>query len=72
MLLFLSFFFLDINECEDPTKKKGGCGQACINVPGSYRCHCQDGYYMLPNKLDCEGKKKKPYQKFHNLYSIIL
>ncbi|KAJ6662733.1 hypothetical protein lerEdw1_011373 [Lerista edwardsae] len=43
-----------INECEDPTKKKGGCGQACINVPGSYRCHCQDGYYMLPNKLDCE------------------
>lgn len=44
----------DINECEDPTKRNGGCSQACINLPGSYRCHCQDGYYMLPNKLDCE------------------
>ncbi|XP_053242324.1 vitamin K-dependent protein S isoform X2 [Podarcis raffonei] len=44
----------DINECEDLTNRNGGCSQTCINFPGSYRCYCEDGYYIHPNKLDCE------------------
>ncbi|XP_044857869.1 vitamin K-dependent protein S isoform X3 [Mauremys mutica] len=44
----------DINECEDPANKNGGCSHSCTNFPGSYRCSCDNGYYMLPNKQDCK------------------
>uniref|UniRef100_A0A8C4UMZ7 Vitamin K-dependent protein S n=1 Tax=Falco tinnunculus TaxID=100819 RepID=A0A8C4UMZ7_FALTI len=40
----------DINECED---SNGGCSQRCSNLPGSYRCLCEDGYFMHTNKRDC-------------------
>ncbi|NWU53177.1 PROS protein, partial [Dromas ardeola] len=40
----------DINECED---LNGGCSQRCSNLPGSYRCLCEDGYFMHSNKRDC-------------------
>ncbi|KFW88272.1 Vitamin K-dependent protein S, partial [Manacus vitellinus] len=42
----------DINECED---FNGGCSQRCSNLPGSYRCLCEDGYFMHSNKRDCGG-----------------
>ncbi|XP_033002629.1 vitamin K-dependent protein S [Lacerta agilis] len=48
----------DINECEDLTNRNGGCSQTCINFPGSYRCICEDGYYIHPNKLDCEDRNE--------------
>ncbi|KAF1676157.1 PROS protein, partial [Pygoscelis papua] len=44
----------DINECED---LNGGCSQRCSNLPGSYRCLCEDGYFMHSNKWDCGGRK---------------
>nr|XP_005283707.1 vitamin K-dependent protein S isoform X2 [Chrysemys picta bellii] len=44
----------DINECEDPANKNGGCSHSCTNVPGSYHCSCDNGYYILPNKQDCK------------------
>uniref|UniRef100_A0A8C6ZFU2 Vitamin K-dependent protein S n=1 Tax=Nothoprocta perdicaria TaxID=30464 RepID=A0A8C6ZFU2_NOTPE len=40
----------DINECENIN---GGCSQRCSNLPGSYRCLCEDGYFMHSNKKDC-------------------
>ncbi|NWV00069.1 PROS protein, partial [Upupa epops] len=43
----------DINECED---LNGGCSQRCSNLPGSYRCLCEDGYFMHSNKRDCGGR----------------
>ncbi|XP_014379705.2 vitamin K-dependent protein S isoform X3 [Alligator sinensis] len=43
----------DIDECQDQENINGGCSQTCINLHGSYRCFCEDGYYMLPNKKDC-------------------
>ncbi|NXJ76343.1 PROS protein, partial [Trogon melanurus] len=46
----------DINECED---FNGGCSQRCFNLPGSYRCLCEDGYFMHSNKRDCGGRKFK-------------
>ncbi|XP_044143744.1 vitamin K-dependent protein S-like isoform X1 [Bufo gargarizans] len=46
----------DINECEDPEKVKGGCSQRCVNIPGSYRCACEDGYYLLPDKHTCSDR----------------
>ncbi|NXU70173.1 PROS protein, partial [Oreotrochilus melanogaster] len=45
----------DINECED---SNGGCSQRCSNLPGSYRCLCEDGYFMHSNKWDCGGRKR--------------
>ncbi|KAL7983499.1 hypothetical protein Chor_000375 [Crotalus horridus] len=44
----------DINECDDPINKNGGCDQICVNFRGSYRCYCEDGYYIQPNKMDCK------------------
>lgn len=51
---FYFVFLLDINECED---LNGGCSQRCSNLPGSYRCLCEDGYFMHSNKRDCGGMK---------------
>ncbi|NWX22335.1 PROS protein, partial [Aegotheles bennettii] len=46
----------DINECED---SNGGCSQRCSNLPGSYRCLCEDGYFMHSNKWDCGGHGRR-------------
>ncbi|XP_074854613.1 vitamin K-dependent protein S isoform X2 [Carettochelys insculpta] len=46
----------DINECEDPENKNGGCSHTCVNFPGSYHCFCEDGYYMLSNKQECRDR----------------
>ncbi|XP_002929359.3 vitamin K-dependent protein S [Ailuropoda melanoleuca] len=44
----------DINECKDPANINGGCSQICDNTPGSYRCSCKSGFFMLLNKKDCK------------------
>ncbi|NP_001119539.1 vitamin K-dependent protein S precursor [Xenopus tropicalis] len=48
----------DINECEDPVNRNAGCNQKCLNLPGSYRCGCEDGYYMLANKHTCNDRNE--------------
>ncbi|KAK9402243.1 vitamin K-dependent protein S [Crotalus adamanteus] len=48
----------DINECDDPINKNGGCDQICVNFRGSYRCYCEDGYYIQPNKMDCKDRNE--------------
>ncbi|XP_063068380.1 vitamin K-dependent protein S [Engraulis encrasicolus] len=35
----------DIDECIDP-EFPAGCSQKCHNIPGSYHCMCENGYYM--------------------------
>ena len=48
----------DINECG------GGphdCDQVCHNIPGSYKCSCEDGYTLLSDNKTCEGKKERIY-----------
>ncbi|NXC17129.1 PROS protein, partial [Corythaeola cristata] len=63
----------DINECED---LNGGCSQRCSNLPGSYRCLCEDGYFMHSNKRDCGGRNLHTfvhnclYHDRYNLYRI--
>ncbi|XP_029434430.1 vitamin K-dependent protein S [Rhinatrema bivittatum] len=44
----------DINECDDPQNPYGGCNQKCVNLAGSYRCLCEDGYYLSSDKQSCE------------------
>lgn len=45
--------FTDVNEC---TRNNGGCDldATCINVPGSFRCVCDDGY--TGDGLFCRGE----------------
>ena len=40
----------DINEC---IPSNGGCGQVCINQPGSYQCSCNSGYTLNGNGRTC-------------------
>uniref|UniRef100_A0A674JSG3 EGF-like domain-containing protein n=1 Tax=Terrapene triunguis TaxID=2587831 RepID=A0A674JSG3_9SAUR len=44
-------YCLDIDECVE----SGGavCDQLCTNTPGSYRCHCQRGYYIASDGTTC-------------------
>ena len=42
----------DVIEC---TSDNGGCEQTCDNVPGSFTCTCEDGYYLETNRLNCSG-----------------
>lgn len=46
------YFSLDNDECAN---KNGGCGQLCINTPGTYECKCKVGYRMESNRKSCTG-----------------
>ena len=37
--------------CESETT-----GRVCTNTPGSYQCHCQDGFEFGQNDTMCMGK----------------
>ena len=45
--------YIDINECDTAN---GGCSHTCINTPGSFICHCDDGYSLDSDRLNCSGK----------------
>uniref|UniRef100_A0A1A8MAG4 Vitamin K-dependent protein S n=2 Tax=Nothobranchius pienaari TaxID=704102 RepID=A0A1A8MAG4_9TELE len=38
----------DIDECSDPDFP-AGCNQKCLNIPGSFHCMCEDGYFLNDN-----------------------
>ena len=46
-------YLTDINECSN---SNGGCGQTCVNKPGSYECKCNNGYTIDADKKTCNGK----------------
>lgn len=49
----MPFYFLDIDEC----KLYGSpCSHECINVPGSFKCSCPDGFLLLNNGR-CKGNE---------------
>lgn len=44
----------DVNECQVGTPC--GAGQAsCTNLPGSYKCTCQDGFELSTDEKSCAG-----------------
>ncbi|NXW24098.1 PROS protein, partial [Circaetus pectoralis] len=59
----------DKNECEDIN---GGCSQRCSNLPGSYRCLCEDGYFMHSNKRDCGGRNSLEKKLLMNLKMLLV
>uniref|UniRef100_H3ANE1 Tolloid like 1 n=1 Tax=Latimeria chalumnae TaxID=7897 RepID=H3ANE1_LATCH len=50
---FAANFFKEEDECAKPDN--GGCEQRCVNTLGSYRCACDPGYELAPDKKSCEA-----------------
>lgn len=44
---------LEEDECAKPDN--GGCEQRCVNTLGSFKCACDPGYELAPDKKSCEG-----------------
>src|SRR4029434_4197319 len=40
------------DECSKPDN--GGCEQRCVNTLGSFKCACDPGYELAPDKKSCE------------------
>uniref|UniRef100_A0A671F330 Metalloendopeptidase n=1 Tax=Rhinolophus ferrumequinum TaxID=59479 RepID=A0A671F330_RHIFE len=49
----LSFQPAEVDECSRPNR--GGCEQRCLNTLGSYKCSCDPGYELAPDKRRCEA-----------------
>ena len=49
----------DIDECTQfggRPGRRGVCGGRCLNLPGSYRCECPDGWRLKPDGRSCQGR----------------
>lgn len=50
----LDFSLTDVNECLTP----GVCAHGrCINLEGSFRCSCEQGYEVTLDEKGCQGTK---------------
>uniref|UniRef100_A0A3B1IY07 Metalloendopeptidase n=1 Tax=Astyanax mexicanus TaxID=7994 RepID=A0A3B1IY07_ASTMX len=49
---FAANFFKE-DECVKPDN--GGCEQRCVNTLGSFKCACDPGYELAPDKKSCEA-----------------
>lgn len=41
----------DIDECQDPDV----CSQLCVNLEGSYKCDCEEGFQLDPHTKACKA-----------------
>uniref|UniRef100_A0A087XPJ8 Metalloendopeptidase n=1 Tax=Poecilia formosa TaxID=48698 RepID=A0A087XPJ8_POEFO len=53
---FAANFFKEEDECAKPDN--GGCEQRCVNTLGSFKCACDPGYELAPDKKSCEGNNE--------------
>ena len=44
-VMVVCFFFLDLDECEDPSVCPDKAN--CFNMAGSFMCYCLPGYKMI-------------------------
>nr|XP_054599807.1 dorsal-ventral patterning tolloid-like protein 1 [Nothobranchius furzeri] len=50
---FAANYFKEEDECAKPDN--GGCEQRCVNTLGSFKCACDPGYELAPDKKSCEA-----------------
>ncbi|KAJ0033549.1 hypothetical protein NQD34_000656 [Periophthalmus magnuspinnatus] len=50
---FAANFFKEEDECAKPDN--GGCEQRCVNTLGSFKCACDPGFEIAPDKKSCEA-----------------
>ncbi|XP_041115090.1 uncharacterized protein LOC121320641 [Polyodon spathula] len=53
---------VDINECQELQQEERRCEWRCLNLPGSYRCICPQGYRMASEGYHCEDINECTYQ----------
>ena len=46
----------DIDEC---VRKRHGCEHECVNIPGSYRCLCKDGFILQEDQRSCKKDESR-------------
>lgn len=56
----------DIDECEVPDT----CSQICINLPGSYKCDCNDGYQIDPVSKTCKAESGSQIVLLNNTFLL--
>nr|XP_033789391.1 collagen and calcium-binding EGF domain-containing protein 1 [Geotrypetes seraphini] len=61
-------YCLDIDECISSNETL--CSQICINTPGSFRCGCQDGYYLAEDKVTCAKGDPEHFEKSNDVMKI--
>ena len=44
----------DIDECQNPDT----CSQLCVNLEGSYKCECEEGFRLEPLTKACKAVGK--------------
>jgi len=59
--VWLWIVHLDVDECLEADVY---CQHGCINVPGSYRCSCHEGFQLI-NDTHCQGT-------YHSLLLLLL
>ena len=59
--------YVDIDECVLSTD---GCGQSCVNTPGSFMCNCSEGYVLNEDGYTCDGENKMTYVN-NNILAVI-
>lgn len=42
------------------------CGQLCINLPGSYRCHCRTGFQLQQDGQSCRRNGEYAKREIQN------
>jgi len=52
-MCYVIFAVADINECSDASRCSDP-NKKCVNLPGTFKCQCKDGYKQLQNG-NCEG-----------------
>ena len=50
---YCQYTHLDVDEC---ALGLDGCGQTCINTPGTFTCRCESGYSMGNDGRSCNGE----------------
>lgn len=45
--------FIDINECNSYHE----CEQICQNLPGTFECACEEGYFLQVDGKQCAGSR---------------
>ncbi|KAF4071592.1 hypothetical protein AMELA_G00275250 [Ameiurus melas] len=64
---FAANFFKEEDECVKPDN--GGCEQRCMNTLGSFKCACDPGYELAPDKKSCEVQQQDSKRKSDNTVS---
>lgn len=62
--------FSEEDECAKPDN--GGCEQRCVNTLGSFKCACDPGYELAPDKKSCEGNSVCVVCQTHDCLCIPL